>query len=154
MEGRKGHQEKKKIEGAKCGEVALEQEKLMDLGDYIEIYGDEGTLKADGYDDCIIGIDSHQRIVYNQEKIINKLEQDMPREEAIEFFFYNIEGANVGEYTPIYIHLFTLERYCNHEHKTYQAEERDTNVPESYTCDNCGKDFDIPEPDWDLMNKE
>jgi hypothetical protein len=47
-----------------------------------------------------------------------------------------------------------LERYCNHEHKTYQAEERDTNVPESYTCDNCGKDLDIPEPDWDLMNKE
>jgi len=47
-----------------------------------------------------------------------------------------------------------LERYCNHEYKTYQAEERDTNVPESYTCDNCGKDFDIPEPDWDLMNKE
>ena len=34
-----------------------------------------------------------------------------------------------------------LERYCNHEYKTYQAEERDTNVPESYTCDNCGKDY-------------
>ena len=43
---------------------------------------------------------------------------------------------------------------CEHEKKTYQAPEKDTNVPELYTCDDCGEELDIPEPDWDLMNKE
>ena len=43
---------------------------------------------------------------------------------------------------------------CEHINKTYQAEERDTNVPESYTCNDCGEELDIPEPDFDLMRKE
>jgi len=43
---------------------------------------------------------------------------------------------------------------CKHEEKEYQAYEPDTNVPESYSCVDCGAEFDIPEPDWDLMNKE
>ena len=45
------------------------------------------------------------------------------------------------------------EEYCVHENITYQQEEFENNVPESYTCDDCGKDLDIPEPDWDLMRK-
>ena len=44
---------------------------------------------------------------------------------------------------------------CEHKNKPiYQPEEKDTGIPESYTCDDCGKEFDIPEPDVDLMNKE
>ena len=44
---------------------------------------------------------------------------------------------------------------CEHKNKPiYQPEEKDTGIPESYTCDDCGKEFDIPEPDFDLMNKE
>ena len=46
------------------------------------------------------------------------------------------------------------EECCEHENKTYQAEEKDTNVGESYTCEDCGADLDIPEPDWDAMAKE
>ena len=46
------------------------------------------------------------------------------------------------------------EQFQEEKYKFYQPEERDTNIPESYTCDDCGKEFDIPEPDWDLMNKE
>ena len=52
---------------------------------------------------------------------------------------------------------FKEEKYkdiCNHKNKFYQPEETDTNIPESYTCDDCGKEFDIPEPDFDLNNKE
>ena len=41
------------------------------------------------------------------------------------------------------------ETECEHENKTYQAKEWDTNVPESYTCDECGKEFDIPEPSFE-----
>ena len=43
---------------------------------------------------------------------------------------------------------------CKHENKTYQPREWDTNIPESYTCDDCGADLDIPEPDWDALVKE
>mgnify|MGYP001398180775 CR=1 FL=1 len=43
---------------------------------------------------------------------------------------------------------------CEHENKTYQAHEPDVNVPESYSCDDCGKELDIPEPDWDEIGKE
>ena len=46
------------------------------------------------------------------------------------------------------------EECCEHENKTYQAEEKDTNVGESYTCEDCGADLDMPEPDWDAMAKE
>ena len=52
---------------------------------------------------------------------------------------------------------FKEEKYkdiCDHKNKFYQPEETDTNIPESYTCDDCGKEFDIPEPDFDLNNKE
>ena len=73
------------------------------LADFVVIYGDDRTLKVDGYDDCIVGVDSHQRVVYDQEKIIDKLEKDMTREEATEFFYFNIEGAHVGDYTPLYM---------------------------------------------------
>ena len=43
---------------------------------------------------------------------------------------------------------------CEHIDKEYQAREPDTNVHERYFCTNCGKDFEVPEPDFDLMNKE
>ena len=42
---------------------------------------------------------------------------------------------------------------CKHEHKVYQAAERRFNVPESYTCYECDYEFEIPEPDWDLIGK-
>ncbi len=40
---------------------------------------------------------------------------------------------------------------CEHENKTYQAEEKDTNVPESYICDDCGRELELPEPDEDIL---
>ena len=42
---------------------------------------------------------------------------------------------------------------CPHKNMVYQAFEPDTNVQENYFCDDCGKEFDIPEPDWDLMRE-
>ena len=32
--------------------------------------------------------------------------------------------------------------------------KNDTNIPESYNCEDCGAELEIPEPDWDLMYKE
>ena len=43
---------------------------------------------------------------------------------------------------------------CPHRSRIYQPEEPDTNIKESYTCDDCGAELEIPEPDWDLMYKD
>jgi len=68
----------------------------------------ENTLKADGFDEAIIGVDfvSHPaRIIYNKQKMLDILiERDgMTDEEAIEYLEYNVLGAYVGEGTPIYM---------------------------------------------------
>ncbi len=63
------------------------------------------ALCVDGYDDCIIGLVTHptQRLVYDQDQIIMALAIDMSMEEAQEYFAYNIEGAYMGENTPIFM---------------------------------------------------
>ena len=69
---------------------------------------DPDVLKADGFDDAVIGVASRcgssDVLAYDVEKIILKLMLDgMSREEAEEFFEFNILGAYVGEYTPVFI---------------------------------------------------
>lgn len=66
---------------------------------------DDMPLKADGFDEAIIGLNlNNLSLIYDHEKIIVILmERDgMTREEAYEFFDYNILGAYVGDRTPIY----------------------------------------------------
>ena len=74
----------------------------------IEEYNPE-ALKADGFDDAILGIASrcgqNDIIAYDVNKIIQTLmERDgMDYEEAQEFFEFNIVGAYMGENTPVFI---------------------------------------------------
>ena len=66
---------------------------------------------ADGLDRALIGIYRARWIennmpvaVYSTCRIIEELvKQGMDEEEAVEWFDFNIEGAYIGEYTPIYI---------------------------------------------------
>ena len=67
-------------------------------------------LKVDGFDECIIGVaqlygKEGPIIVYDAMEMIEVLinEHDMSRNEAIEYFEYNISGAYLGEYTPLYV---------------------------------------------------
>jgi hypothetical protein len=66
------------------------------------------TLKADGFDEAIMGYAGrcgmNDVLLYSTNKIIQILtERDgMTDEEAIEFFEYNIKGAYMGEGTPLY----------------------------------------------------
>ena len=64
------------------------------------------TLFADGFDRSIRGYDKDGRIIYSVDSIVETLvERDgMDWEEASEYFSFNIEGAYVGDYTPIYIY--------------------------------------------------
>jgi len=34
---------------------------------------------------------------------------------------------------------------CHHKNKTWQPEERENNVPESLSCDDCGEDLELLE---------
>ena len=63
-------------------------------------------LKADGFDDAVIGTCYNTgRIVYSIERMLQILidRDGMSMEEAIEYFSFNIGGAYVGEMTPMYV---------------------------------------------------
>ncbi|NDE14661.1 hypothetical protein EBZ80_07000 [bacterium] len=71
---------------------------------------DEGMMKMDGYDDCIIGIAERCNmpnvIVYDYEKVISKnIDRGMNREEAEDWYGFNQLHAWVGETTPIFVRL-------------------------------------------------
>ena len=56
------------------------------------------------FEPAIIGqSDADLRVVYSVDKIVDILSEDMTREEAVEYYEYNILGAYMGEMTPIYV---------------------------------------------------
>jgi len=70
-------------------------------------------LKMDGYDDCIEGIchkyGQEPFIVYNYDKVINKLiQQGMNYDEAVEFHGINQASAWMGPTTPAFIHKYEI----------------------------------------------
>lgn len=66
----------------------------------------EEALKADGFDDCVIGVDMTGCIVYDADRMIRKIMKEIKSDydTAREYFEYNIAGAYVGDFTPIYIY--------------------------------------------------
>ena len=69
----------------------------------LEWFSDEEILKADGFDEAIIGIDvNSNRLIYSVSKCIEILSKSMTEEEAVEYFDYNIHGAYMGDKTPIW----------------------------------------------------
>ena len=70
------------------------------------VSANERAMLVDGHDDALAGYDTQGRAIYFVDAIIGRLMQrdGMTQEEAIEFFDFNIAGAYVGEYTPIYMY--------------------------------------------------
>jgi hypothetical protein len=75
-----------------------------------ENYPDEEFLSADGFEDAIIGVaqikqTSESVLVYSRTLCIDILMQrdKMSYEEAVEYFDFNVEGAYMGEKTPIWV---------------------------------------------------
>jgi hypothetical protein len=69
-------------------------------------------LKADGFDEAIIGQASiwrnqgmHNVLVYDAEKMRSILmkRDGMDADEAREYIEFNVEGAYVGDETPVYV---------------------------------------------------
>jgi hypothetical protein len=80
----------------------------MNLEEIIEMFPDEEFLKADGFDNAIIGVEPNtMRLVYNRDKMVEILIEDEKLDEvdAIEYLEYNTWNAYFGEKTPIYIEI-------------------------------------------------
>ena len=78
------------------------------LEEYIDIFGDNDTVILSGFNECIVGIDTKQRLIYDVEKIIQSLmeKNDWDRADSTEWIYFNIEGSYMGEHTPLFIHSF------------------------------------------------
>lgn len=75
----------------------------------VELAGDEELLFLDGFDDCILGICNCAAgtplVAYDEQLILRALQErnGMEEGEALEYYRYNIEGAHVGERTPMIV---------------------------------------------------
>lgn len=68
---------------------------------------DENFLKADGFDEAVIGVDSSSmRLIYSVSKCIEILMREMTEDEAEDHMSFNISGAYMGEKTPIWCEDF------------------------------------------------
>jgi hypothetical protein len=70
----------------------------------------EVIIYPSGFEDCIVGVGERfggpPVAVLDVEKMFKKMESEgMTREEAIEYFEFNILGAHVGEENPVYLHI-------------------------------------------------
>ena len=80
----------------------------MTLEEIIDNYGDEDLLKADGFDEAVIGIEINtSRLVYDICKMRELLIKNdgMSSDDAMEYLDFNVLGAYMGEKTPIYVQI-------------------------------------------------
>jgi hypothetical protein len=67
----------------------------------------EDLIFLDGYDDAIVGVAERAGemcVLYSAEKILEKLMADeMSRDDAVDFFYFNINSAYLGEATPAFL---------------------------------------------------
>ena len=68
----------------------------------------EGALLADGFEGALLGMGhrfTHPVAVYDRAKSLDILRtrDGMTHEEAEEYFCFNVEGAYVGDHTPVFL---------------------------------------------------
>jgi hypothetical protein len=69
---------------------------------------DETVLLADGFEKAFVGIGWQFRTpiaIYDRSLCIKELMKDMSEEEAEEYFEFNVQGAYVGEQTPVFLNI-------------------------------------------------
>lgn len=59
------------------------------------------------FDSCVAGIviraNGESVVCYDYHKVISQLSLDMSEEDAVEHFYFNVVGSNLGEYTPCFL---------------------------------------------------
>lgn len=106
------------VKGEHLYQMHMEYVKNLKMG---EIKDNELTepayIKADGFDDCLIGLGfkfgNRGTLIYDQAKVIQKLidnsEGKITEDEAFEYYEFNILGAYVGENMPIFVESCTMD---------------------------------------------
>ena len=75
----------------------------MEIELILNQYPDEEFLLADGFNDAILGVDEKEmRLIYSVSKCLDILKLNMSREEAVEYFEFNVSGAYMSKKTPIW----------------------------------------------------
>lgn len=96
------------IRSVMCFPVGIEMKKESTIHPAREIVSSANSeaMFADGFDDAIMGYDSNGIAVYNYDKCCNILmnTSDMDEGEAHEYMEFNVVGAYIGDFTPIFIH--------------------------------------------------
>ena len=94
----------------------------------VDFSGNDEFLFADGFDGAIIGHCSNG-VKYSAPTIIQILQDNdnMTEEEALDYYYYNIEGASIGEYTPIYM----WDNYYLVKHKKGESHEEESSKKDS-----------------------
>jgi hypothetical protein len=73
----------------------------------LEAYPDEQFLFADGFETAMLGVvlcyTADPVVCYDYETCIEILMKDMTREDAVEYFDFNVIGAYVGKKTPFFL---------------------------------------------------
>ena len=122
------------VKGKHLYQMHMEYVKNLKMG---EIKDNELTepayIKADGFDDCLIGLGfkfgNRGTLIYDQAKVIQKLIDDsegkMTEDEAFEYYEFNILGAYVGENMPIFVESCTMDEI---------QEMIDQDCPENECC--------------------
>tara|TARA_R110000868_G_scaffold403407_1_gene680611 strand:+ start:160 stop:420 length:261 start_codon:yes stop_codon:yes gene_type:complete len=74
------------------------------LESILEMHPEENFLIADGFNDAVIGYEqSSMRLIYSTIECIRILQAEgMTYEDALDHFYYNVEGSYVGDQTPIW----------------------------------------------------
>ena len=76
------------------------------LDKILEYFNDETELiKADGFDDAIIGLEQQQmKLVYSVPMCIDVLvKEGMSVDDAIDYFEYNVRGSLTFEGSPLFV---------------------------------------------------
>jgi hypothetical protein len=79
---------------------------MVSLKQIEESHPDLCFLKADGFDDCLLGVTVDAGLlVYDVNAMAERLEKDdgMSADEAMEYLLYNTLFAYVGDKTPLYV---------------------------------------------------
>lgn len=83
-------------------DAKMTSEKILEELSYVN----EQAILIDGMDDALVGIDMVDYVaVYDVNKCVEILmiTSEMTREEAQEYFEYNILSAYIGDYTPRFV---------------------------------------------------
>ena len=79
-----------------------------EIHEMCEHYGEEGVIILDGFESAFIGVVENgqgiPRACYDRSKVIAHLATGMS-EEALEYFDFNVNGACMGDNSPMFIDL-------------------------------------------------